>query len=183
MLKQSRETPKVIQCSQHSTDDFSKLAFRILQWNEAQPLPPAKREGSPRSPKWLLAQEHEFLSLVIFNNEPLDVHTTSLPLLRGIVSTYCSMVFHFPDYAVGNPRISSPPTLCPTRRSGIIHPLHRSQSMAARFHRLKIGLRLPPLLREESSHSGKQIAIQRVLLEKCVGFRITILTRFSPVKK
>jgi hypothetical protein len=72
MLKQSGQTPKqVMHGSPHADDDFPKLLFCILQRNQAQQLPPSEQEGPPGSSEWSLAQQHEFLPLVVFNNEAL----------------------------------------------------------------------------------------------------------------
>jgi len=73
---------------------------------------------------------------------------------------------------------------CPGIETGAgIDPLHRRQFIAGAFPPFK-GLRqcLIPL-RKQPSQGGKQVLIQRVLLEKRIDLRISKLTRFRPIEE
>src|SRR6186997_391439 len=161
-----------MKCDQRSSCDLTTLPFCLLQWNQSPPLPAPERKGPPQLLIGLIVHHHEFLPLLIFNNEPLHVHIASPPVLSGITVDNSSSGFFI--------RTETDTT---TIGSCIIHPLHRRQFIAGAFPPFK-GLRqcLIPL-RKQPSQGGKQVLIQRVLLEKRIDLRISKLTRFRPIEE
>ncbi len=71
---------EVIECHQDPSDNLAKFPFRILQWNQSQPLPPSERKSLTRLSQRLLAHHDKLSPLLIFDDESFDIHAALPPV-------------------------------------------------------------------------------------------------------
>lgn len=99
--------------AQHAPCDSAKVRPCTLDRHQAPSLPPSEGEGFPRLPMRLFTDHDELLSMVIFHEKSLYIHTTSLsvsayiyrqhsglhvPPTNRMPTTILAFVFHKPRW-------------------------------------------------------------------------------------